>query len=297
MVDRAASLLISSLAFSTRKKYLQVIRQYEEFATTILGQQNWFPASVTAVALFMAYLIDKGSSSSTVATSLSALGYIHKLAHHTDPTSHFVIRKILAGSAKIAKSVDSRLPITVDILKKLLGATFRISRSHYEALLFRCMFIIMFYAFLRVGEATESPNNLQFSQVIVSPSGINITFYKFKHHTGPPIVVSIPASGTEYCPVSITIKYLRLRGAAQGPFFSYPGGIAVTSSQFSTFLSNALSWCGYQHTNIKPHSFRIGAATLAAAKGYSDVQIQAMGRWSSQAFKKYIRVQSFKVVL
>ena len=101
MVNRAASLLISSLALTTRKKYLQVLRQYEEFVTAVLGQQNWFPATVTSVAVYMAYLIDKGSSSSTVASSLSALGYIHKLANHVDPTSHFVIRKILSGAVKI----------------------------------------------------------------------------------------------------------------------------------------------------------------------------------------------------
>ena len=146
--------------------------------------------------------------------------------------------------------MDTRLPITVDILKKILNASPRIAKLQYEVSLCRSMFIIMFYAFLRVGEATQSPNNLQFSQVIVSPASGNITFYKFKHYSGPPIVVSIPASGTEYCPVFITMQYLRLRGPAQGPFFSYPGGLAVTSCQFSTFLNNALSWAGCEHENL-----------------------------------------------
>ena len=33
--------------------------------------------------------------------------------------------------------------------------------------------------------------------------------------------------------------------------------------------------------SIKAHSFRIGAATHAASIGYSDIQIQKMGRWKS----------------
>ncbi len=37
------------------------------------------------------------------------------------------------------------------------------------------------------------------------------------------------------------------------------------------------------------HSFRIGAATTAAHKGLSQQQIQELGRWSSEAFKSYIR--------
>ena len=38
------------------------------------------------------------------------------------------------------------------------------------------------------------------------------------------------------------------------------------------------------------HSFRIGAASRAAAKGMSDSQIRAFGRYNSSAFLKYIRM-------
>ena len=33
----------------------------------------------------------------------------------------------------------------------------------------------------------------------------------------------------------------------------------------------------------------MGAACLAADKGFSDAQIRALGRWKSDAFKLYIR--------
>ena len=36
------------------------------------------------------------------------------------------------------------------------------------------------------------------------------------------------------------------------------------------------------------HSFRIGAATAAAVVGLPDWLIQAMGRWSSDCYKRYI---------
>ena len=47
--------------------------------------------------------------------------------------------------------------------------------------------------------------------------------------------------------------------------------------------------CGLNPTQYKGHSFRIGAATLAAESGLSDAQIRLLGRWKSDSFRKYIR--------
>ncbi|XP_055955152.1 uncharacterized protein LOC126812595 [Patella vulgata] len=40
----------------------------------------------------------------------------------------------------------------------------------------------------------------------------------------------------------------------------------------------------------KAHSFRIGAASAACSGGHSMEAIQRMGRWNSDAYKKYIRI-------
>jgi hypothetical protein len=40
----------------------------------------------------------------------------------------------------------------------------------------------------------------------------------------------------------------------------------------------------------KPHSFRIGGATEAKRLGFDDDTIMQWGRWSSNAYKKYIRL-------
>ena len=41
---------------------------------------------------------------------------------------------------------------------------------------------------------------------------------------------------------------------------------------------------------MSTHSFRIGAATTAAAAGHPRWLIQAMGRWTSDCYKVYLRI-------
>ena len=62
--------------------------------------------------------------------------------------------------------------------------------------------------------------------------------------------------------------------------------LSTFSQQFN--LSFILAGC--QSKYYKGHSFRIGAATSAVAAGIPEAQIILMGRWSSDAYKKYIRI-------
>lgn len=68
--------------------------------------------------------------------------------------------------------------------------------------------------------------------------------------------------------------------------------VALCQDLFFQKLSICIKYCGLDPSRYKGHSFRIGAASHAAEGGMSDAQIRTLGRWKSNAFLKYIRIQS-----
>ena len=64
-------------------------------------------------------------------------------------------------------------------------------------------------------------------------------------------------------------------------------------------LGRCVSFAGLPLQCYTSHSFRIGAATSAAMGGYSDSQIQVIGRWTSHTFhsyRRYIRLDDISVL-
>lgn len=62
--------------------------------------------------------------------------------------------------------------------------------------------------------------------------------------------------------------------------------------EFDASLKQILCCCGYQSSSVKGHSFRNGAGAAAALRGKSDAQIRVACRWTSDAFRRYIRMVS-----
>ena len=106
--------------------------------------------------------------------------------------------------------------------------------------------------------------------------------------TGATVIIA--ENGTDICPVHATTDYLKHRANKPGPFFLFDDGTCLTPQRFNTFLHQCLP-----NTNAgtySAHSLRIGAATVAAEMGYSKEAIQALGRWRSDAYIKYLRFGS-----
>lgn len=289
--------MTSALSGSTRKLYNRVWAELTNFCASYLHvSEAELPITITTLSLFYAHLFNKGYAPATLCTFNSAIGYFHKINNVQDPASSFFISKMLHGAKRSRPQFDCRLPITRPILHRLLEALPHVCSLPYYQTLYCSMFLVAFYALLRIGQITRNQNQqnshcLRLSNVHSIPSGFILQFDSYKH--------SIPGECFKLliehqqdkakCPVAMLKQYLLVRGSQQGYLFIHPNATSITRSQFNEILRNTLSFIGLSPTQYKGHSFRIGACTWLMKQGKSDSQIRQRGRWHSNAFLKYLR--------
>lgn len=269
---------------------------------------NSLPVSPAIVCNFISDLFCKGYSPNSIATHISAISYVHKLLGSTDPAETFLVKKVMQGCHHSAPSKDSRLPITGPILKKLIqGLQFSVS-NHQQRILLKSIFLLAFNAFLRLGEVVVKSKSL--ASFVIQREDVTFDFDDTNSLLAVMIVLKhFKTNKTKnlfqiylkvlkdksMCPVHALYEYLETFGHHTGPLYQFIGGSPVLYSFVSKHLQNAIQFIGLNPALYKGHSFRIGAATHAASLGFSENCIQKMGRWNSDALRRYIRLDSFVI--
>lgn len=190
---------------------------------------------------------------------------------------------------------DTRLPITLQLLNKIIPTLQTVCNTIYETKLFTAAFTLAFHALLRIGEFTVSKGNtpatiIQFHDITMQQTNIQLTICHSKtDQLGVGANLQIPASNGVACPFAAMHAYLHMRTSQTGPLFIHFEGQPLTRYQFITILKRCLNAIGVDSSNYNSHSFRIGAATTLAIQGVHSDVIQGSGRWRSNAFRTYIR--------
>ena len=158
-----------------------------------------------------------------------------------------------------------------------------------------------FFAFLRSGEFTlkkgeqSDPTwHLSINNVAIDslshPTKLQIYIKASKTDQWRQGVYLIVGSTTSHvCPVKSLLTYIAIRGFKDGPLFINQNGTTFTQQSLVSSLRVTLSQVGIDCTH-SGHSFRIEAATTASVKGVPETTVQALGRWSSDSYKCYIRL-------
>ena len=101
--------------------------------------------------------------------------------------------------------------------------------------------------------------------------------------------LTIARTSASLCAVTAMQNFFLAVQPLPGPLFSFQSGRLLTRSSVSALLRDAARHAGLPYKSLKGHSFRIGAASAAAAAGLLDWLIKVLGRWSSDCYQLYIR--------
>ena len=292
---------MQGLAPSTRSCYRSGQKEFFEFCTQ-LGKLHQSgspcPADEWTLCLFATFLASSVQHS-TIKVYLSAVRALHIEQGFSDPLVDCLrLQRVLRGIKRTQGDSSSlRLPITDDLMMVIFRA---LDLTHPDHCMFWAACNLAYFGFLRSAEFTV-PNLASYVPAI----HLGVADVAVDSHLSPSCLrLRIKASKTDpfrkgcflhigkgefpLCAISSLLPYLTLRGDASGPLFLFRDGRPLSRALLTSWLRGILSAAGIQG-NFSSHSFRIGAATVAARNGIPDHQIQALGRWTSSAYLLYIR--------
>lgn len=256
------------------------------------------------ILYFVAWLHDQKKSLNTISTYLAGISYHNWIREIPDPTQFFIIKKLIKGEQRLSGTPDVRLPITPNILHKLVKSLHFTVSGKYTKRFLRAMFTLGFFAFLRIGEISAKSskthkNIFQFHNLTVDESfgqkkSLTLTLRHFKHHDScRPVCLQIsPQSSKHICPLRALVRYLKVRGNSQGPLFTFDGlsPIRQSFSYIRTQKCHFICWFGLQKLQIAQFSDRGSFLCI------SEHQIRLMGRWNPSAVKRYFRIPVFNAI-
>ena len=192
------------------------------------------------------------------------------------PYLEYVLKGVKKLQAMSAPQRRPHLPITPTILRQLLKHWNKSAQDTDTKMLWAAC-CLGFFGFLRAGEFTVVAENAVDLSVCLTPADVAIDC-----HTNPKIMkVRIKASKTDpyrqgvdiylgrtqkdLCSLVAMLAYLAVRGSQMGPLFTFKDGKPLTRQKLVLQLRQALKAVGIDDTKYSGHSFRIGAATTAAA--------------------------------
>jgi hypothetical protein len=218
------------------------------------------------------------------------------LHNFDDNTDAFIVWKMLDKIKRCSlNKSDSRLPITRELLGKILSVLPAICKSSFESCLFKSAFSLCYHGMFRVSELTCSGSMnhaMKVTNVRNCDDGLEIFLQRSKtdqYGTGVTIHLA-PQGDKQLCPVQALNVFLQFRPKIDGILFCHFDGRPLTKYQFSSMLKRSLSVLGMSHSKLSSHSFRIGMATQCTMDGYPDEQVMRLGRWRSNVYLRYIRI-------
>ena len=110
---------LRSKAPATVKKYAGGFSRWKKWADSKPCTDS-FPVRPFQLALYLAFLTQSAKTSAPIKEAVHSLSWAHQLAVVKDPTDHWLVKQVLAGSKHIlAHKTTKKEPIMPEILNKM----------------------------------------------------------------------------------------------------------------------------------------------------------------------------------
>lgn len=294
--DRAAAhaFAVRSKADETLRAYRSDFKAFETYCAAH-GHQP-MPASIDAVAEFLANEQSRGCKASTLTRRVASLRYAHRLAGHPSPTDDERVRAVLSGiKREIGTRQTPKTAATADLIGEMLAkcpGTLTGKRDRaLIALGFAGAFRRSELVALDVADLTETQDGLR---VIVRRSKTD--------PTGQGQTVAI-LRGRRLRPVEAVQAWLAAARITEGAIFRQvnksgrvlPG--ALKAESVATVVKDAAKrvaldpkWAGLDSAAFAAHSLRSGFITSAAKAGASIFKMMDVSRHKSvETLRRYVR--------
>jgi hypothetical protein len=290
-------LLLQSMSPGTDTCYGPGLQSYIHFCSS---HGATFPPTADMVLGFAAHLFTSlGNTLPSVKRQVTALrSACVETGSSLLPFDDLRLHRLYQGMARAAPfsatppQATRRLPITGPLLARLVGS---VHPTSIEGRALRAGVALGFFGLLRAGEFTCKGD---------------YPVLRRRHAAWQPshVVIFLEQSKTDRWRRGVSIKIFRSHGPvcafsllweawAASPL-QEPDAPLLQVDRFGSplsyralldFIKTAVNSWGYSSAEFSTHSLRIGGATQLALCRFSGEQIQAMGRWTSDCYQRYVR--------
>ena len=222
----------------------------------------------------------------TIKVYLAAIRLHHNIIENNTPdlTDDNLLHLVCRGIHRLqGDSQRTCLPITINLIHTIKEQLRQSAYMLQEQRMLQAAFNMAFYGLFRVSKLI----NLRWSDISFSLDHISVTLYQSK--TDPfrcDCTVKIFKTNSSTCPHNAIDRYQKVSSDVTPSASLYQAGRfhPLSCAAVTNTLRQLLKQAGIGHPHYSSHSFRIGAATTAAAAGLPAWLIKNLGRWTSKAY-------------
>ena len=294
------TLKLNTTRSSTAATYYRVWKSFNQFVVKLdKVPNNW----EQRLSLYLSYLVDSGTQSSSLKSYISAIKKTLLLVNH-NLNFDMVLFNSLSKACKIRNDVVKiRRPIRTGLLDQLLfEMEHHFRHQYYLETLYKSIFILTYYGMLRIGEVTQLKHVLKAKNINngTNKNKIMLILYSSKIHNVNVLPQKIKVSQTTgkegkqfFCPFLTIRKFLHLRGPYvhdDEQFFIFQDRSPVKPIHVHNLLRILLKKLTLNADLYDCHSVRAGRASQLIKLGYTVDEVKRLGRWKSNAVYKYIKL-------